>query len=90
MFYEQRKDDYRLRDRYVIGQKLRGVKDTELQEKETEGSDCWESGDAQNIKEYSQDDSGGDNDDDDDDGDDDDDDDDDDDETKEERKNYIF
>jgi hypothetical protein len=40
MFNEQRKDDYRLRDRHVIGQKLRAIKETELREKETEGSDC--------------------------------------------------
>ena len=65
MFNEQRKDDYRLRDQHVIGQKLRGVKNTELREKETEGSDYWESGDAQHDKEYSQDDSGDGDDDDD-------------------------
>jgi hypothetical protein len=38
MFNEQRKDDYRLRDLHVIGQKLRAVKETDLREKETEGS----------------------------------------------------
>ena len=66
MFNEQRENDYSLRDLHVIGQKLRSVKDTELREKETEGSDYWESGDAQHVKEYSQDDSGDDDDNDDD------------------------
>ena len=63
MFNEQRKDDYRLRDLHVIGQKLRSVKETELRERETEGSDYQETGDVQRVKEYSQDDSGDDDDD---------------------------
>jgi len=64
MFNEQRKDDYRLRDLHVIGQKLRAVKETELREKETGRSDYWETGDAKHVKEYSQDDSADDHDDD--------------------------
>ena len=65
MFNEHRKDDHRHCDLHVIGQKRRPVKESELREKDAEGSEYQETGDAQHVKEHNQDDSGGDDDDDD-------------------------